>query len=264
MGSNILIGVGIRPIRPTLSLFMRARAVSAYGRVCRTAKHGALMSNACLFSGGKDSTLALHRAIGAGIGIDLLMTMRSASRESYMFHYPNVEHTALQAEALGIGHVFADTEGEKEKELADLEKALVANGVKLLVTGATYSRYQGDRINAMAKRLGIEHLAPLWHIDPMDELGELADKYDAIISSVSAEGLDESFLGKRIDTAMIGKLTELNRRHGINMLFEGGEAETFVLDAPLFRKRIAVEKSRTTFSKGRGTYLIEKAWLEDK
>ena len=222
------------------------------------------MSNACLFSGGKDSTLALHRAIEAGIHIDLLITIRSASRESYMFHYPNVEHTALQAKALEIQQVFADTEGEKEKELADLERGLVENDVKLLITGATYSKYQGDRINAMAKRLGIEHLAPLWHIDPMDELGELAEKYEAIISSVSAEGLDESFLGKRIDAAMIERLAALNRKHGINMLFEGGEAETFVLDAPLFRKRIAVEKARTTFTKGRGTYLIEKAGLEDK
>ena len=48
------------------------------------------MTNACLFSGGKDSTLALHRAVELGANIDLLITMRSANRESYMFHYPNV------------------------------------------------------------------------------------------------------------------------------------------------------------------------------
>lgn len=225
---------------------------------------GELMTNACLFSGGKDSTLALHRAIGAGIRMDLLITMRPAGRESYMFHYPNVEYTKLQAEALGMRHAFADTEGIKEKELEDLERALVDNGVRLLVTGATYSRYQGDRINAMAARLGVEHLAPLWHIDPMEELNELAGGYDAIIASVSAEGLDESFLGKRIDAQMIGRLVELNRRHGINLLFEGGEAETFVLDAPLFRKRIVVGKARAEFSKGRGAYIIEEAGLGDK
>jgi ABC transporter with metal-binding/Fe-S-binding domain ATP-binding protein len=222
------------------------------------------MSNACLFSGGKDSTLALHRAVASGVGVDLLITMRPASNESYMFHYPNVEHTALQARALGIGHVFVETPGEKESELDDLERGLVENDVKLLITGATYSKYQGDRINAMTARLGIEHLAPLWHIDPMEELSELAEKYDAIISAVSAEGLDESFLGKRIDAGMIGRLVELNRRHGINLLFEGGEAETFVLDAPLFGKRIVVEEARTEFSGGRGTYTIEKARLEDK
>jgi ABC transporter with metal-binding/Fe-S-binding domain ATP-binding protein len=232
----------------------------------RTALHegGDTLSNACLFSGGKDSTLALHRAVASGITVDLLITMRPGSGESYMFHYPNVEHTALQAEALGIRHVFGETSGVKERELEDLDRVLVENGVRLLVTGATYSRYQGDRINAMAKRLGIEHLAPLWHIDPMGELEELAEKYEVVISSVSAEGLDESFLGKRIDAEIIEKLVGLNRRHGINLLFEGGEAETFVLDAPLFRRRIVVERSETSFSKGRGTYIIKRARLEDK
>ena len=65
------------------------------------------MSNACLLSGGKDSVLALHKVIGLGVKMDLLITMISKSMESYMFHYPNVQHTRLQAEVLGIRQVFA-------------------------------------------------------------------------------------------------------------------------------------------------------------
>ena len=222
------------------------------------------MTNACLFSGGKDSTLALHKVIELGIGIDLLITMRSANRESYMFHYPNVELTRMQAEAMGIRHVFAETEGKKEDELKDLEQAFRANGVETLVTGATYSKYQADRINAIAKRLGIEHVAPLWHIEPMDELEEISEKYNAIITSVSAQGLDTSLLGKRIDSKVIAKLNEANRKYGINVLFEGGEGETFVLDAPLFKKRIEIEKSRTEKTGENGVFLIEKARLVAK
>lgn len=222
------------------------------------------MVNACLFSGGKDSTLALHKAIAAGIKIGLLITMRPANSDSYMFHYPNTDFTNLQAKSLGIKHVFMDTAGEKERELDDLEGALVGNDVGLLVTGATYSRYQADRINAMTERLGIEHFAPLWHIEPMEELNELADSYDAIITAVSAEGLDESFLGRRINRQVIASLVKLSRKHGINMLFEGGEAETFVLDAPLFRQRIAVSSARKNFANGRGEYIIDKAGLVEK
>ena len=51
------------------------------------------MSNACLLSGGKDSTMALHKTIGLGVKIDLLITIVSKNKESYMFHYPNVLHT---------------------------------------------------------------------------------------------------------------------------------------------------------------------------
>ncbi len=222
------------------------------------------MANACLFSGGKDSTMALHKAFELGIKVDLLITMKSKNPESYMFHYPNIELTALQAKALGIKQVFAETEGRKEEELKDLEDVLAKNNVKLLVTGATYSKYQADRINEIAKKLGIEHLAPLWHIDPIKELNEIAEKYEAIITSVSAEGLDESFLGKKIDKEMIAKLQELNRKHGINMLFEGGEAESFVLDAPLFKQKIAIKSAAKEYNGTSGRYLIKEADLVNK
>lgn len=222
------------------------------------------MTNAVLYSGGKDSTLALHIAVETGMKVDLLITMLSKNKHSYMFHYPNVTHTKMQSEALGIKQVFAETLGEKEKELDDLEKVLVENKVKTLVTGATFSKYQGDRVNAIALKLGIEHMAPLWHIDPLMELDELDKKFNAIITSVSAEGLDKSFLGKRIDAEMIERLKAVNMRYGINLLFEGGEAESFVLDAPLFRKKIAIEKARIEWDGVSGAYFIEEARLEKK
>ncbi len=222
------------------------------------------MSNACLYSGGKDSTLALHKAVKSGKKIDLLITMRPENEYSYMFHYPNTAYTSLQAEALGIRQVFADTKGEKELELIDLERVLKENDVKLLVTGATYSSYQADRINNICKNLGIESVAPLWHIEPLEELNELSSDFNAIITSVSAEGFDKSFLGARIDDKIIKRLQELNKRYKVNMLFEGGEAESFVLDAPLFRKRIIIEKAKTEWDGSTGRYMIEQAHLESK
>ncbi|MDE1860651.1 MAG: TIGR00289 family protein [Candidatus Micrarchaeota archaeon] len=219
---------------------------------------------ACLYSGGKDSTLALHKVTGLGIKVDLLITMISKSSESYMFHYPNVRYTALQARALGIKQVFAETEGRKEEELKDLERVISENGVELLVTGATYSKYQADRIDRLAKKLGVEHVAPLWHIEPKLELEEIARDFNAIITSVSAEGLDESLLGRRIDKDVIRILEEANRKYGINMLFEGGEAESFVLDAPLFKKRIEITRARKDWHGNRGMYMIDEAKLVGK
>ncbi|MDE1849401.1 MAG: TIGR00289 family protein [Candidatus Micrarchaeota archaeon] len=222
------------------------------------------MANAVLYSGGKDSTLALHKTVEMGIKVDLLITMISRNADSYMFHHPNIRPTRLQSESMGIKQAFYETEGEKEEELKDLERALKVNDARLLVTGATYSRYQADRIDIICKKLGIEHLAPIWHIDPMEELAYLNSNFNAIITSVSAEGLDESFLGKRIDKEMIGRLQEANRKYGINMLFEGGEAESFVLDAPLFKKRIEVLKAHNEWKGNSGAYIIDDAGLADK
>ncbi len=222
------------------------------------------MSNACLFSGGKDSTLALHKIVEKGVKIDLLITFLSKNKFSYMFHYPNAKQTELQAKALGIKQVFIDTEGKKEEELKDLEKALLDNNVKLLVTGATFSRYQADRIRAITDKHGIENLAPLWHIDPISELTELSNNFNAIITAVAAEGFDESFLGRRIDDALIKKLLELNKKNGINLVFEGGEAESFVLDAPLFKKKIVIKDSKKEWNGERGVMEITDAILENK
>ncbi len=222
------------------------------------------MANACLYSGGKDSTLALHKAVDMGIVVDLLITMLPKRGDSYMFHYPNLQFTKLQAEALGIRQVFAGTSGEKEKELEDLEMALKENGVDALVTGATSSRYQFDRIGRIADKLGIDNIAPLWRIEPLEELREIASKFDAIITSVSAEGLDETFLGKRIDDLMVDRLMEASKKYKINPVFEGGEAESFVLDAPLFMKRIEIASARKEWNGVRGTYIIESAKLLEK
>ncbi len=220
--------------------------------------------HAVLFSGGKDSTLALHKVVEKGINIDLLITMQPESKESYMFHYPNVKYTELQAKALGIKHIFVFTKGEKEKELEDLERALIDNEVDLLVTGAVASKYQADRINMLCQKNKIEHIAPLWHIEPELELREIASKFYAIITMVAAEGLDTSFLGKKIDESMIEKLLYLNRKYGINLAFEGGEAESFVLDAPLFKYKININKAHIEKEGMRGIYVIDDAYLDKK
>lgn len=219
---------------------------------------------ATLFSGGKDSTLALHKVHALGVKTELLITMKPENQYSYMFHKVNIDLTELQAEALGMKHKMIVTKGEKERELADLKNALVDNGVSTLITGALASEYQKSRIGSICKDLGIEHIAPLWHMDQEEELREIARDYHAIVTQVSAEGLDKSFLGRRIDAAMIDRLKELNDRYRINMAFEGGEAESFVLDAPLFSKRIEVTRAHTSWDGSTGQYSIDEVSMKDK
>jgi ABC transporter with metal-binding/Fe-S-binding domain ATP-binding protein len=219
---------------------------------------------ATLFSGGKDSTLALHKMEAMGKKTDLLITMISDNDFSYMFHKPNIEWTKLQAEALGIRQVFYKTKGVKEEELVDLEKTFTDNKVTELITGAVASNYQKERIEAICKRLGIQCHSPLWQIAPLEELNELSMLYEVIITQVAAEGFDESMLGVTIDGDFTDRLVALNRKYKVNMLFEGGEAESFVLDAPLFKKSIKVNKSRIEKEGTVARFIIEEAELVPK
>lgn len=216
---------------------------------------------ATLFSGGKDSTLALHKMDAMGKKTDLLITMISENDFSYMFHKPNVMWTKLQAESLGIRQVFYKTKGVKEEELADLEKTFTENKVTELITGAVASSYQKERIEAICKRLGIICHSPLWNIAPLEELNELSMLYEVIITQVAAEGFDESMLGSKIDGNLTDKLIQLNKKYRINMLFEGGEAESFVLDAPMFSKRIEITKSHIEREGTVARFVIDEATL---
>ncbi len=219
---------------------------------------------AALYSGGKDSTLAIHRMWEQGKKVELLITIVSENKFSYMLQQVNVNWTELQAQAMGVKHVFYSTKGEKEKELVDIEEALKKYNVTELITGAVASKYQADRINNICGKLGITHYSPLWGMDPLEELEEISAKFNAIVTQVAAEGFDDSMLGARVDEKMIEKLQRLYQKYKVNMSFEGGEAESFVLDAPLFKNKISINKARKEWNGSVGAYIIEDAELQEK
>ena len=226
------------------------------------------MKAAVLFSGGKDSTMAVYKAIEEDYDVEYLVSMLSDNPESYMFHVPNIHITDLSSEAMGIPLIKAKTHGVKEKELDDLKRVLNKlkdKGVEAIFAGALASEYQKSRIDQLCKDLGLMSNAPLWHIDPKEYMEEIIDSgFEVIIISVSAEGLDESWLGRRIDHELLEEIINLNSKYGMHMAFEGGEAETLVLDSPIFKKRIKIIESSNVWDRDSGYLMITKAELENK
>ncbi len=226
------------------------------------------MKAAVLFSGGKDSTMALYKAIKEGYDVKYLVSVISNNPDSYMFHVANIHITELSAEAAGIKLIKKVTEGIKEEELEDLTiilKRLKELGVRAIFSGALYSKYQKSRIDKICSNLKLESVAPLWHRDATEYMEEIIDLgFEVIITSVAAEGLDQSWLGKRLDKVLLEQLVKLNKKYGINVAFEGGEAETLVLDCPIFNKRIAIIESEKIWYGDHGHFIVKEALLEDK
>lgn len=218
-----------------------------------------------LFSGGKDSTLALHYAAEKE-EVVCLITLVSQNRESYMFHTPNIDVTTLQAEALGLPQITKKTQGEKEKELSDLEDAIAQAArdyrIEGVVTGAIESVYQAERVQRICYRLGLWCFNPLWKHDQKALLEELIEKqFRVIISGIFAYPLDEKWLGKQIDTELIDRLVDLQQKYGISPSGEGGEIETSVLEAPLFKNKIEVLDYSVEAKGNSGVFDIKKARL---
>lgn len=226
------------------------------------------MKVAVLFSGGKDSTYALFKALQSN-EVSCLISIISENKESYMFHTPNIHLVKMQAESLGIPLMLSKTKGEKEKELKDLksaiEKAIKKYKIEGIVTGAVRSVYQASRIQKICDDLKIKCINPLWQINQIDLLRELLkNNFKVMISGVFAYPLDEKWLGKIIDKEAISKLEELEKKYKINPSGEGGEIETTVLDCPLFEKEIKILDSKVKYENHAGVFIVKKAKLIEK
>jgi diphthine-ammonia ligase len=223
------------------------------------------MRLAALVTGGKDSILALYRAQQMGHTIEVLATMIPRRDDSYMFHFPNIHLTDHISKALEIPLVKAETSGVKEKELEDLKKLLASLDVDGVVTGAVLSSYQKERIDRICNELGIKSVSPLWHQDPLEIMKELIDlKFKVIIVGVYAFGLDQTWLGREINAETLNQLVDLNQKYQISLVGEGGEYESLVLDAPIFKKRIEIVRSETSYENNSGVLFVKEAKLVDK
>lgn len=226
------------------------------------------MNVAILFSGGKDSTMALYYALKEKEDVKYLLSMKSVNEESYMFHVPNIHVTDLLAEALDIPIISAVTPGVKEEELEDLKREfekLKILGVEAIYTGALYSVYQKSRIEKLGSEVGLKIVSPYWHVDELEYMREIVSLgFKVIICGVAAWGLDESWLGRVIDDDVIDELVKLNEKYQVNIAFEGGEAETLAIDGPIFKKRIKILKDKKEWHLDSGVYIIEDAILEEK
>ncbi len=226
------------------------------------------MKVGALFTGGKDSTYSAFLA-GKDNEVVCLMNMYSENKDSYMFHTVGDKLLEMQAESLSMPLERHKTKGVKEEELFDLRNFISdikeRYGIEGVVSGALASEYQYNRINAILKDLKLASITPLWHVDIERYLNNLIkDSFHAMIVSVSADGLDESWLGREINSENLAKLIELSRKYRFNLGFEGGEAETAVLDGPNFKYRIEIEKSSVVRDEGKAYLNIEKAVKVEK
>jgi diphthine-ammonia ligase len=217
-----------------------------------------------LFSGGKDSTLALFYA-QKHAEVVCLITLESENKESYMFHTPAIELAGLQAEALGLPIIIQKTKGEKEEELKDLKAALKAAKTQYkiegIVTGAVESVYQASRIQRLALELSLTCFSPLWQKPQLQILEELESLgFEVMITGVYGQGMEEFFC-RRIDKGFITEIKAAAEQLKLNLAGEGGEYESLVLFGPNFQKRLVILKSHPIGPPISRTLVVDKVSL---
>ena len=195
-----------------------------------------------LFSGGKDSCLALHKFVKEVGKVDVLLSMVPENIDSFMFHKPDLKLLKKQAEMLNLPLIIEKTKGKENEELEDLRELIKKSKIDKLIIGGIKSNYQGNRIKKICEDLRIELIAPLWNYDEEQLWNELLGKnFKVIVTKISSEGIPKDFIGKIIDKERLEQLKKLASKSKFRMDFEGGDAETAVLWMPEFKKQINLD-----------------------
>ena len=226
------------------------------------------MKVAVLFSGGKDSTYSIYRVKQLGHDVKCLVTIFPKSSNSHLLHFSAIELTKLQSKTLRIPQVILTLNSDELAEEMNalemlLEKAKQDFQIEGLVHGGISSEFQKKCFEKICKKIGLKVIAPLWKINSKEYMNDLIDsKFKFILTSVSSGGLDDTWLGKIISADDISELDKLSNKYGFNLNFEGGEAETFVVDCPLYSHHIKIKKSKIVWDGYIGRFEIEDAHLD--
>ena len=225
------------------------------------------MKLAALFSGGKDSTYSIYKAKQMGHDVRCLITLFPKSPNSHLLHFPSIKLTKLQSETMNIPHLVTELETDETNQEMNalgilLKKAKQDFQIDGIVHGGISSEFQKKYFENVCKEIGLKIVSPLWKTNPKEYMNEIISSgFQFILTSVSSYGLDETWLGKIISRSDISKLSKLSDKFGFNLNFEGGEAETCVVDCPLYSYPLKIISSKITWDGYRGILQIDNVDL---
>ena len=210
---------------------------------------------------------AIHTARKQGHDVVCLLSIYPKSEESHLLHHPNLRWTKLQSESMNIPQLtISSNSDDTDDELITmgnlLQNAKDQFQIDGLLHGGIKSKFQKEKFETLCLKFNLVSVAPLWEIEPKKYMNELLDSdFNFIIITVSSDGLDEQWLGKLILKSDIEILNNLSLKFGFNLNFEGGEAETFVVDCPLFSNPIKINEYIQNWDGYRGRFEIVDAEL---
>lgn len=189
------------------------------------------------FSGGKDSTLALDRAVRQGLRVDLLLTLYDKASQRVRFHGVPLALIQAQADALGIPLLAYPTTPETfEHVFLHALNELCQRGITTLIFGnihlADVRAWYEERVTAAS----LLHREPLWGEAPDKLVREfLARGYSAVLTCIEEARADPTWLGATLTEELVQAFEQAN----IDPCGEHGEYHTFVHSGPLFSTPLA-------------------------
>ncbi len=225
---------------------VRRRTVSCRVHAPRGSQRGSItmadrmQNSAMLWTGGKDSSMALYEADQNGYCVRCLVTF--APPEPNFLAHP-LAFIKMQAQALALPHyvlpISAPFEKSYENGLRRLRDGL---GINCVVTG-DIAEVNGNpnwiRERCRSVEIGVH--TPLWGRDRDALLRHLVNRgFKARFSCVNTRWLDENWIGRELNESVIADLHIIRELTDLDLCGENGEYHTLVIDGPQFTQSIEI------------------------
>jgi len=202
----------------------------------------------CSWSGGKDSCLALYRAIQQGGRPCSLLTMLSEDGLTTHSHGLPRQLIEEQAECLSMNTVFRHASWQQyEEEFISALREIKQAGIDVGVFGDIDLDEHRDWVLRVCTSAGITPVHPLWKQDRRGLLEEFIDLgFTAQVIVVNENMLDRQFLGQFITKWTITGM----EKAGIDPAGELGEYHTVVTNGPIFSHEVKIHPEETALQEG--------------
>lgn len=200
------------------------------------------------WSGGKDSSLALHRVLSQGTYevVALLTTISSEFRRISM-HGVREELLEQQAQALGIPlvkmEVLERTNIVYEKELERHFREFKTQGVEAIIFGDIHLADLRAYRETILARAGLQGVFPLWQESPLALLAEFFSKgFRSVTCCIDAQKLGEEHVGQLLNADFVQSLPP-----DVDPCGENGEYHSYCFDGPIFQRPVAYRLGEKQF-----------------
>lgn len=202
----------------------------------------------CSWSGGKDSTLSLYKALNDEMDVKYLLNMLNEDGKKSRSHNLPLEIIKAQADSLGIPLMTKNTTWDTYEEifidtLKQFEKEEIKNGIFGDIDIEDHRKWE----EMVCEKANLNAVLPLWQQERKVLLKEFLDLgFKTMIIVLNENYLDKKYLGKILDKELVNEFEEI----GIDPNGENGEYHTVVLDGPIFNFPLEIEKQNKLYNEG--------------
>ncbi len=199
------------------------------------------------WSGGKDSTLALHELVHSGTyEVVSLLTTVTEEYDRISMHGVRVDLLRAQAASLGFPLQLVTiprgcTNAIYEQRMEFALRRFLDSGIDNVAFGDIFLEdLKLYRENNLAK-IGMKAIFPIWKEDTRELIARFVRlRYRAVLTCIDPRVLPPSFAGRMIDNEFVRDLPK-----SVDPCGENGEYHSFVFDGPLFKNPIRIGRGES-------------------